>query len=95
MAGIRFDNLMTTGNMITITTLAGLAVSGWTAFQARAEFQVDRIDTIEGTAALIDSRVRALEIMQAGQQSDLRNIQTGIDDIKVSLQRLTGAGARP
>lgn len=45
--------------------------------------------TLEMTASAYESRIRAVEIAQASQTSDLRSIQTGINEIKDQMRRLT------
>lgn len=41
------------------------------------------------TASPYEGRIRAVEIAQASQTSDLRSIQTGINEIKDQMRRLT------
>jgi hypothetical protein len=40
----------------------------------------------------LEARIRAVEVLQASQSSDLRNIQIGINEIKAGLDRLSDSG---
>ena len=91
-----------------IVALAGGLISGslvYSSIVAEAGRQSDRIQGIdqvikdrialaESRNASMESRMRAVEISQAGQSSDLRSIQVGINDIKASLVELA-RGAKP
>lgn len=82
--------------------LAMIAGMLWSYSQLQQEQarQADKIETINGTirerevntearAAMIEARLRAVELAQAGQSSDLRNILQAVTEIKVAL------GAKP
>lgn len=49
----------------------------------------DRMTISDASDAAKDTRIRALEIDAAGKDSDLRNIQIGINEIKVSISQLS------
>jgi uncharacterized coiled-coil protein SlyX len=96
---MKWDSTITLGNMLSIgTILVGLAV-GYTQMQATIEAMDQRITAIETQAQAsasgqqqeasgLEDRLRAVEILQASQSSDLRNIQTGINEIKVAISRI-------
>lgn len=93
MAGLQFDNKITSGNLLTIGAVVATVVAGWTNLQAVQVQQGRQLEALElevtATTAQTESRVRSLEIQQAGQSSDLRNIQVGINEIKAALDRLS------
>ena len=100
MASMEWENKITMGNVLTIAITVATIVAGYTRIQAEQSYQADRIAALERESrervqaltvqqAAQDTRIRGVELMQAGQSSDLRNIQTGIDEIKAALERLT------
>lgn len=100
---MQFENKITLGNVLTIIALVlGLSV-GYSNLESRLSTQAEKVAAMDQTirerillsdsrAVATDTRVRAVEIMQASQTSDLRNIQVGINDIKSALERL---GSKP
>lgn len=100
MMAIQYDNKFTLGNIITIgTMIAGLAI-GYANIQAQQvsdarrledlETRVqDAIDTQLSHEREFEARLRSVEVAQASQSSDLRNLLIGVNEIKVSLDRLT------
>lgn len=96
-----FENKVTIGNVITAAILFATLVAGYSDLRGQqlrqaersSAFVEDMRDSAESLDALrtsTDMRVRAVEVVQAGQGSDLRNIQTGINEIKASLEKLVG-----
>ena len=97
---MQFENKMTIGNVLTlIAMIAGML---WTYAQLQTEQarQSDQIAMINGVfrerVLLVDARnlqsetrLRSLEIAQASQSSDLRNIQIGINEIKAGINVLS------
>lgn len=96
---MQFENKITLGNILTIVALfIGLA-AGYSNLESRLSAQAEKVAAMdqvirerivlaESRAANTDTRMRAVEVMQASQTSDLRNIQVGINDIKATLERL-------
>lgn len=89
---IRFDNTIATGHLLTVGAMLVAALMGYATLRS----EVSRISTdVAATRAEAQSRearIRALEIAQASQSSDLRAIQLGIDEIKGQLTRMIGTG---
>src|SRR5690554_3535758 len=92
---------LSAANWITIALVAAGAVSSF----AVAQYQIgaverrieamnrdatERATKFEMIANAYESRIRAVEIAQASQTSDLRNIQIGINEIKDQIRRITG-----
>lgn len=96
---LTFDNRITLGNILTIgSVIVGLSI-GYMTIIAKQEEHDRRIELIEIASrdrrvealaqnAATDTRLRSLEVAQAGQSADLRSIQTGIEEIKTALNRL-------
>ena len=96
---MQFESKITLGNVLTIIALVlGLSV-GYSNLESRLSTQAEKVAAMDQTirerillsdsrAVATDTRVRAVEIMQASQTSDLRNIQVGINDIKSAVERL-------
>lgn len=97
---VQYDNKFTLGNIITIgTMIAGLSI-GYANIQAQQAEAARRMDVLEVTVKdavetqlsherEFEARLRSVEVAQASQSSDLRNLLIGVNEIKVSLDRLT------
>lgn len=85
---IQFENKVNAGHII---TAALLVLSGIGAYYNLAKDQhlvrVD-VDTLKTDARQNEARIRAVEIAQASQSSDLRSIQVGITRIEAQLEKL-------
>lgn len=95
-----FENKFTIGNLLTILAMIVAGLWSYSQLQNAQERQADRIAVIEQTirektvmrdadSARKDARITSLEIAQASQSSDLRNIQVGINEIKISISQLS------
>lgn len=79
---------------VPIATLAVLVVQfalgvAWiTTLSNRVETNTTDIAEAQADAGVREARIRALEIAQASQSSDLRSIQIGISRIEAQLERL-------
>lgn len=103
---IAYDNKITLGNMLTIGTLVfGLAAS-YANINARQNNSEERLSLVESNLKEstmetnarereLEGRLRLIEVAQASQSSDLRNIQVGINELKTSLDQLATRIARP
>jgi hypothetical protein len=85
----KFENKMTSGNIVTIITLIVSITIAYAKLDAQQTYQGEKIDTLEKIAAASDGRIRAVELAQASTASDLRNIQATLNEIKTSIDRLT------
>lgn len=103
--GIQLDNRISAGNILTVVTMFAGAIWGYNDMLARqtalekslAAEQLaasQRVQRFETTAAQFEARLRQTELTQAGQTSDLRAIQLGINEIKGQLDRMAGQPAR-
>lgn len=97
---MQFENKITVGNILTIAAMLLAGVWSYSTLTTEIYRQADRIVSIEqiirertamrdADSARKDSRLNALEIVQAGQSSDLRNIQVGINEIKIAIGQLS------
>ncbi|RWR06000.1 hypothetical protein [Paenirhodobacter populi] len=94
-----FDRKMSLGNLITIGVVLFGAIGAWFTLvagqqqltrdliQIQTEFSTRKVERDRQLDAH-ESRIRAVEIAQASQSSDLRNIQIGISEIKASIAKL-------
>ena len=102
----QYDPKISFGNIVTICMVVVGALSAFIAVQ----YQVAELDrrVAEASAAAqervaryemmlnsYESRVRAVEIAQASQTSDLRSIQAGINELKEQLRALSRQGGQP
>jgi len=89
---LEFDNKISLGHVLTLGVLIFGGVAGYTNLlsqQAQTTLEVATLTKMSNDREL---RIRAVEIAQAGQTSDLRTIQIGILEIKAALEKL---GDRP
>lgn len=85
---LQFDNKISLGNLVVIAvTVCGLA-AGYATMQADLRQHKVRMDRLEAASAEREGRLRAVELMQASQASDLRNIRDGIVRIETALERM-------
>lgn len=96
MTRLQFDNKISLGHLLSaLTMIAGgaLAYADLRSSQTYLAEQLTQrraeIAAVEAAAQARESRLRAVELLQAGQVSDLRNIQQGISRIENQLERLT------
>jgi hypothetical protein len=91
MAGPSYENKWTLGNILTIVTMAVGGIWFAAGSQANLQAQNEKIRALELISQAADGRIRAVEIGQASQSSDLRNIQNTLNEIKEGLDRLAKA----
>lgn len=99
MTGIEFDKRVSMGNILTVGAVLVTVITGLVRMDASQTKLAEKIATIEANIAqktisrdkqndIMESRMRAVEIAQAGQSSDLRSIQIGISEIKAALGKI-------
>jgi hypothetical protein len=85
---LRMENMITTGNILTVV---GMLVAGALAYGDLRGAQLQAIADIvqmRQTTQQHEARIRAVEIAQASQSSDLRAIQIGINRIEEKLEKM-------
>lgn len=87
---LQFDNKISLGHVISIVTVLGGGLMAYAQISARQDQLVADVIAIKAEAQQRESRIRAVEIAQASQSSDLRAIQIGISEIKVQLDKIGG-----
>lgn len=87
--GIRFDNKISTGHILTAAALFASGVAGFTHVKSEVAKVSAEVIAISADAKQAESRIRAVEIAQASQSSDLRSIQGGIARIEMQLEKLS------
>ena len=82
---MKFDGTISLGNLLSIgTVVVGLSL-GYANIQAQQAEATRRIVQIEAAATSREARLREVEIVQASQSSDLRNIQKTLEEIKALI----------
>lgn len=95
-----YENKVTVGNILTMLAVALAVIWSYATLQSEQARQADKIVNIEqflkergamrdADSIRKDARIMGLEIAQASQSSDLRNIQVGINEIKISISQLS------
>ena len=89
---MRFDDKISSGNIITVIVVAGTFLLGYGNLLATQTAQGEKLIGFEAASTALESRLRLVEIAQASVNSDIRSIQTGIEDIKRALISLDENG---
>jgi hypothetical protein len=87
--GLRFDNKISTGHILTAAALFASGVAGFTHVKSEVAKVSAEVAAISSDAKQSEARIRAVEIAQASQSSDLRSIQGGIARIEMQLEKLS------
>ena len=101
MPKLEFDPKISLRNVVTIAVVLIGAITAWNTVVNRQTQLAEKVAIMETETerrsanrdqqlAGHEARIRAMEIMQASQSSDLRAIQGGIDRIEAQLERLSG-----
>ncbi|GLS87678.1 hypothetical protein GCM10010873_26520 [Cypionkella aquatica] len=96
---LEYDPRITLGNLITIGLIAAAALTAWNTVVSQQAILAEKIAVIETSIAAKtfnrdqqmtqqEARLRAVEIAQATQSSDLRSIQNGINRIEAQLDKM-------
>ncbi|OJY34656.1 MAG: hypothetical protein BGP11_08550 [Rhodobacterales bacterium 65-51] len=85
---VQFDNKISLGHVISIVTVLAACIGGYATLSARQEQLSADVLAMQRAAEAREARIRAVEIAQASQSSDLRSIQIGISRIEAQLEKL-------
>lgn len=99
MAKLEYDPKISLGNIVTIAVVLIGAVTAWNTVVSKQTQLAEKVVVMETSiaaktasrdqqAAGHEARIRAVEIAQAAQSSDLRAIQSGISRIEAQLEKL-------
>ncbi|WP_151718352.1 hypothetical protein [Gemmobacter serpentinus] len=99
MPRLEYDPKISLGNIVTIAVVFVGAVTAWNTVVSRQTQMAEKIAVMETSIAAKtagrdqqmsahEARIRAVEIAQAAQSSDLRAIQSGISRIEAQMERL-------
>ncbi|HEY0213940.1 MAG TPA: hypothetical protein VGC40_10200 [Paenirhodobacter sp.] len=96
---IEIDKRISFGNILTAVAVVVTVLSGWFRMDSSQVKLAEKVATIEAQITAksasrdkqmdaYENRIRSVEIAQASQSSDLRNIQIGISEIKAQLDKM-------
>lgn len=85
---LQFDNKISAGHIMTFAVAAVTGILAYADLRARSGQLVLDVVAIKSDAQSREARIRAVEIAQASQSSDLRSIQVGISRIEARLEKL-------
>lgn len=99
MPKVEFDPKISIGNIVTIAIVLAGMLTAWNTVVNRQTALAEKLAAMEQTMAAgradriaglaaHEARIRAVEIAQASQVSDLRNIQQTLAEIKTSLDKI-------
>ena len=99
MPKFEFDPKISLGNIVTIAVVLVGAAGAWFTVVLQQGHLSEKVAMIETTIttktagrdqqmSAHEARIRAVEIAQASQSSDLRSIQIGISRIEATLEKL-------
>lgn len=90
VSGLQFDNKISLGHIISIGLIIFGGVTAYADLRSSQSQLSGELMNLSRAAESREARVRAVEIAQASQTSDLRSIQVGISEIKVAINKLGG-----
>ena len=88
MMGLQFDNKISLGHLISIGLVAFGGITAYSDLRSQQAQVSAEVASIAKAAEARETRLRAVEIAQASQTSDLRSIQIGIIEIKTALNKM-------
>ena len=86
---LQFDNKISLGHVLTFLAMLIGGISAWSNLRSDQDRMMTEMTRMQSENSARESRLRTLEIAQASQSSDLRSIQTGISEIKATLDKLS------
>lgn len=92
MMGLQFDNKISLGHLISIAIIAFGGITAYSDLRSQQAQVSSEVSSIAKAAEARETRLRAVEIAQASQTSDLRSIQIGIVEIKAQLNKMQEGG---
>ena len=85
---LEIDNKISLGHVISIVTAFAIGLIGYGNLQAQQTQMAQEVASVVKSGDARETRLRAVEIAQASQTSDLRSIQIGIIEIKAQLNKM-------
>ena len=89
------DRKMSIGNLITIIVVAVSALASYFLMYSQVGNHTRVLSQHDARLIAQERRIHQMELVGAGQASDLRNIQSGITRIESALDRISRGGAGP
>ena len=91
MSGLQFDNKISLGHIISIGLIIFGGITAYADLRGMQNQLAAEVANMSRAAENREARVRAVEIAQASQTSDLRSIQVGISEIKAAISKIGDA----
>lgn len=85
---LQFDNKISSGHILTFTAMVFTCIAAYADLRSRQTQLIADVVAVKADAQAREARIRAVEIAQASQSSDLRAIQIGISRIEAQLEKL-------
>lgn len=85
---LQFDNKISAGHLLTFAAMVIAGIMAYADLRSRQAQLIADVIAVKADAQGREGRIRAVEIAQASQSSDLRSIQIGISRIEARLEKL-------
>lgn len=85
---VQYDNRISLGHVISIVMVLATCLLAYATLYVTQQQMAAEIVSIKTEAQSREARIRAVEIAQASQSSDLRSIQIGISRIEAQLEKM-------
>lgn len=85
---LQWDNKISTGHLLTAGAMIIAGLSGYFDLRGSQVRVIADVVAMHRAAEEQEARIRAVEIAQAGQSSDLRAIQIALSRIEAGLEKL-------
>ena len=85
---LQWDNKISTGHLLTVAAMVAAGLGGYFELRGGQARVTADVLMIQRAAEAHEARIRAVEIAQASQSSDLRAIQIALSRIEAGLEKL-------
>lgn len=85
---LQWDNRISSGHLLTVSAMIIAGLGGYFDLRASQARVIADVIAMQRAAEAHEARIRAVEISQASQSSDLRAIQITLSRIEAGLEKL-------
>lgn len=85
---LQWDNKISTGHLLTVGAMIVAGLGGYFDLRGGQMRMIGDVVAMQRASEAHEARIRAVEIAQASQSSDLRAIQIALSRIEAGLEKL-------
>lgn len=92
--GIQLDNKISTGHILTVIAMSVGGIGAYYDIKKDNESLRIEVSAMKAESHAKEARLRSVEIAQATQSSELRSINSGVQRIEATLEKLIHSGVK-